>query len=112
MSSGTDSTAPQSTRRGRPRGTTTFDAPTAIAFGDAVRQRRLAAGIAQETLALVSGTDRSFVGKVERGENQPSLVLILRLAKALGCSGSDLVADAEATLALQETERPSKRVAT
>lgn len=85
-------------QRGRPKGTRTFDAPTAIAFGAVIRRRRLALGIAQEQLALLSSTDRSFVGKVERGENQPSLVLILRLAKALGCTGGDLVVDVEADL--------------
>lgn len=85
-------------QRGRPKGTKTFDAPTAVAFGAVIRQRRLALGIAQEQLALLSSTDRSFVGKVERGENQPSLVLILRLAGALSCSGADLVADVEAKL--------------
>lgn len=85
-------------QRGRPKGTKTFDAPTAIAFGAVIRRRRLALGIAQEQLALLSSTDRSFVGKVERGENQPSLVLILRLAKALECSRADLVADVETML--------------
>ena len=82
-------------RRGRPKGSTTFDASTAMAFGLAIRERRTALGIAQEELALLAGIDRSFVGKVERGENQPSLVLILRLAKALGCSGADLLAGLE-----------------
>jgi transcriptional regulator with XRE-family HTH domain len=89
---------PRPPRRGRPKGTKTFDAPTAVAFGAAVRERRLAIGVAQEQLALLSGTDRSFVGKVERGENQPSLVLILRLSRALGCSAAELVADVEKRL--------------
>lgn len=92
------STAKSKVQRGRPKGTTTFDAPTAIAFGAVIRRRRLALGIAQEQLALLSSTDRSFVGKVERGENQPSLILILRLSKALGCSAADLIADVEAAL--------------
>lgn len=89
---------PPTVRRGRPKGTKTFDAPTAAAFGAAIRMRRQAQGIAQEQLALLSGTDRSFVGKVERGENQPSLVLILRLAKALGCSAAALMSDVESSL--------------
>lgn len=92
------STAKSKVQRGRPKGTTTFDAPTAKAFGAVVRRRRLALGIAQEQLALLSSTDRSFVGKVERGENQPSLVLILRLGKALGCSAAELVANVELDL--------------
>lgn len=96
MTSVPSSSAPTfKVQRGRPKGTKTFDAPTAIAFGSAVRERRVAVGVAQEELALLSGIDRSFVGKVERGENQPSLVLILRLAKALGCSGADLLAGLE-----------------
>ncbi len=84
--------------RGRPKGTKTFDPRIAETFGAVVRERRSALGLAQEQLALLASTDRSFVGKVERGENQPSLVLILRLAKALGCSAGDLVADVESRL--------------
>lgn len=82
-------------QRGRPKGSKTFDVSTAKAFGWSIRERRTALGIAQEQLALLSGVDRSFMGKVERGENQPSLVVILRLAKALGCSGADLLAGLE-----------------
>jgi XRE family transcriptional regulator, regulator of sulfur utilization len=85
----------KSVQRGRPRGTKTFDPGIAKTFGLVVREKRTALGLAQEQLALLSNTDRSFVGKVERGENQPSLVLILRLAKALGCSAGDLVAEVE-----------------
>ena len=96
MASVPSSSAPMSkVQRGRPKGSKSFDASTATAFGSAVRERRIAIGIAQEALALLAGIDRSFVGKVERGENQPSLVLILRLAKALGCSGADLLAGLE-----------------
>jgi len=84
--------------RGRPKGTKTFDPRIAATFGAVVRERRSALGLAQEQLALLASTDRSFVGKVERGENQPSLVLILRLAKALGCSAGDLVTDVESRL--------------
>lgn len=85
-------------RRGRPKGSKTFDAPTAIAFGRALRAERLVRGITQEELALIAGLERSFVGKIERGENQPSLGILLRLARALECSGVKLVAQTETFL--------------
>ena len=88
-------------RRGRPKGSKTFDAPTAIAFGRALRAARVARGVAQEQLALLAGLERSFVGKIERGENQPSLGILLRLARALECNGSELVAQTEAFLAVK-----------
>lgn len=91
-------TGAASAKRGRPKGTKTFDPHIAKAFGAVVRERRLASGLAQEQLALLANSDRSFVGKVERGENQPSLVLILRLAAALGCKAGELVDDAETRL--------------
>ncbi len=43
------------------------------------RQRNLS----QEELAFRAGLDRSYVGGVERGERNVSLLNILRLAKAL-----------------------------
>lgn len=86
-------------KRGRPKGTKTFDPRIAKTFGTVVRERRLAAGLAQEQLALLANSDRSFVGKMERGENQPSLVLILRLAAALRCKAGELVEDVESRLA-------------
>ena len=56
-------------QRGRPAGTTTFDAELAQAFGAAVRALRTERGIAQETLANLAGVERSHMGKVERGEH-------------------------------------------
>lgn len=88
-------------RRGRPKGSKTFDAPTAIAFGRALREARLTRGVAQEQLALIAGLERSFVGKIERGENQPSLGILLRLARALECEGAQLVARTETLLKTQ-----------
>ena len=88
-------------RRGRPKGSKTFDAPTAIAFGRALRVARIGQGIAQEQLALIAGLERSFFGKIERGENQPNFGILLRLARALECSGAELVAQAEIFLSVK-----------
>jgi transcriptional regulator with XRE-family HTH domain len=68
---------------GRPRGTKSFDPAPAIAFGAAVRESRLKVGLSQEELASTAQVERSHMGKIERGEHMPNLVLILRLAKSL-----------------------------
>ena len=52
-------------------------------FGNNVRQFREALGMTQENLAEASGLDRSYIGGVERGERNPTLTAILRLASAL-----------------------------
>ncbi|WP_455650783.1 helix-turn-helix domain-containing protein [Pectobacterium actinidiae] len=64
----------------------------------AVRSLRLKQEIAQEALANISGIDRSHIGKIERGEHMPTLAIILRIAKALNCSASILVAETERNL--------------
>jgi XRE family transcriptional regulator, regulator of sulfur utilization len=71
--------------------TTTRNPALALAFGECVRALRESLGVAQEALALDAGMDRSYLGKVERGEKQPSLDIVFRLAVVLGLSPSELV---------------------
>ncbi|CAG4892918.1 helix-turn-helix domain-containing protein [Paraburkholderia gardini] len=89
----------RSIQRGRPTGATTFEAEPAKAFGAAVRALRTERGVAQEDLANQAGIERSHLGKIERGEHMPTLVLILKIARALGCSSSDLMTETESRLA-------------
>lgn len=86
-------------QRGRPAGTTTFDAELAQAFGAAVRALRTERGIAQETLANLAGVERSHMGKIERGEHAPSLAIIFKIAVALECSAAVLMDEAESRFA-------------
>jgi transcriptional regulator with XRE-family HTH domain len=60
-------------------------------FGRRVRARRDVLGISQEELAARADLDRTYVGGVERGERNVSLVNIYRLAKALEISARDLI---------------------
>lgn len=53
-------------------------------FGDNLRRLRKIKNLSQEQLAFDAQLDRSFVGQVERGERNLSLLNILRLADALG----------------------------
>jgi transcriptional regulator with XRE-family HTH domain len=54
-----------------------------VAFGAEVRAIRVERGLSQLELARVSGLHRSYVGGIERGERNPSLTNIARLAEAL-----------------------------
>src|SRR3989344_2735511 len=89
----------RSIQRGRPVGATTFEAEPAHAFGAAVRALRTEQGVAQETLAHLAGIERSHMGKIERGEHMPTLAIILKVARALGCSAADLMTATESRLA-------------
>jgi transcriptional regulator with XRE-family HTH domain len=85
---------------GRPQGAKTYDPAPALAFGAAVRQRRLEVGFSQEELAARASVERSHMGKIERGEHVPNLVLILRLATALSVTPGSLVDTAAARLTI------------
>ena len=52
-------------------------------FGDRVREQRRRVGWSQERLAHECGLDRSYVGGVERGERNVSLINIERIARSL-----------------------------
>lgn len=62
-----------------------------VAFGLRVRQLRLASGLSQEALADRAGLHRTYVGSVERGERNISLLNIQALAEALGVTRDVLV---------------------
>lgn len=78
-------------QRGRPIGATSFDPASALAFGTAVRNRRLEIGLSQEQLALNAQVERSHMGKIERGQHLANFALIVRIAAALGTRPGDLV---------------------
>ena len=61
------------------------------AFGDRVRALRTSLRISQEQLAEDSDLDRSYVGKIERGEVTPTLDTLIRLAGGLGAELPGLV---------------------
>lgn len=63
-----------------------------VQFGEAVRTARVAAKLSQEELADRSGLDRSYVGGVERGERNPTLEVIAKVAAGLGVDLADLFA--------------------
>ena len=60
------------------------------AFGDRLRALRKQRGLSQEALALSCELDRTYVGGIERGERNVSLINIHRIAEALNLSPRDL----------------------
>jgi len=54
-----------------------------IEFGNTVRSIRQNNGISQESLAERAGIDRSYMGGIERGEHNLSLVNIKKISDAL-----------------------------
>jgi transcriptional regulator with XRE-family HTH domain len=60
-------------------------------FGERVRVLRQARGLSQEALALAAGLDRTYIGGVERGERNISLLNIQKIAQALDVSPADLL---------------------
>lgn len=65
--------------------------PVLTALGAALRSIRLEKSISQEKLALLAEVDRSYVGRVERGDNNVALLTLSRLAGALDISLAELM---------------------
>lgn len=61
-----------------------------IRFGKALRQRRGKLGVSQEEFADICGLDRTYIGGIERGERNLSLVNIEKVAKAFKISLSEM----------------------
>ena len=62
-------------------------------FGAQVRRLRHAHGWSQEKLAARAQLHWTYVGGVERGERNPTVGVISRIAKALGVPIRDLFPD-------------------
>lgn len=52
---------------------------------------RKARGWSQETLAGEAGLDRTYISGIERQVKNPTITVVERIAKALGCGLGDLL---------------------
>jgi transcriptional regulator with XRE-family HTH domain len=59
-------------------------------FGKRLRELRKAKGLSQEALAVSCGLDRTYIGGIERGERNVSLLNIRKISKALGVQAREL----------------------
>ena len=60
-------------------------------FGAVVRKLRIDRSLSQEKLAYFAGIDRSYQGRIERGEAGISLAMVENIAKAFGMSPGQLL---------------------
>lgn len=60
-------------------------------FGERIRSFRKERGMSQIDLANKVGIDRSYIGFLERGERNPSLEMIIKIAEALSTTPDALL---------------------
>ena len=63
----------------------------AILLGQNVKFRRLEQNLTQEKLSFESGLDRTFIGHIERGSRNITVVTLCKIAKALNSKPQDLL---------------------
>lgn len=64
--------------------------PVLVALGDAIRRARTGIGLSQEALAVDADLDRSYVGGIERGEHNLTVMNVVKISVALRVSPSVL----------------------
>lgn len=57
--------------------------PTHLKLGQKIKLMRSELRLTQEELAFKVGVDRSYMGFVERGEKNPTLMTMMKIAQAL-----------------------------
>lgn len=62
-----------------------------IKFGERIKTLRKERGWSQEKLAEETGFHRTYIGMIERGERNPSLININVFAETLGVNISELL---------------------
>lgn len=62
-----------------------------VALGAEIRRTRAGIGLSQEALAVDAGLDRSYVGGIERGEHNLTIMNIAKIAIALRVKPSALL---------------------
>src|SRR4051794_11155835 len=74
-----------------------MDSDLSVRFGAAVRELRRTRGLSQEGLAALAGIDRAYMGGIERGQRNPTLSMIQRVAEGLEIPMSELFREIEST---------------
>ncbi|MEJ7786058.1 MAG: helix-turn-helix transcriptional regulator [Solirubrobacteraceae bacterium] len=71
------------------------DDPALDALGAEVRRRRIELGLTQDVLGERAGIHRNYVGMLERGERNATVLTLLRVAGGLGVPASSLLEAAQ-----------------
>ena len=62
-----------------------------VKTGEHIRESRIAIGLSQEKLSFESNLDRTYIGSVERGERNISIINLRKIATALKTNPSELL---------------------
>lgn len=60
-------------------------------FGERLQKVRKSKGISQEELAALLSMHRTYIGMIERGERNPTVRTLYKIAKALKVRSSELL---------------------
>lgn len=63
----------------------------AIKLGSNIRAKRKELGLAQDKFAELADLDRSYVGRIERGQVNITVDKLYALTEVLGCHARDLL---------------------
>lgn len=69
--------------------------PSIALVAAAIRDARVAAGLSQSELARRTGLDLRTITRVESIEREPSISTLVRIARGIGISVSELLRDIE-----------------
>ncbi len=61
------------------------------AIGQCIRRLRIDLGVSQEELAQRAGIHRTYISQLERGIKSPTLIVLTKIAKALGTRPSHIL---------------------
>ena len=62
-----------------------------VKFANKLKNIREERNLSQEQLALLCGIDRTYIGRLERMERNPSLIILDKLADGLGIKITELL---------------------
>ena len=66
-----------------------------VSLGNAIRKARKSAGLSQEALAADADIDRSYMGGIERGEHNLTIMNLCRISDAPQIKPCSLLLDAD-----------------
>ena len=64
-------------------------------LADILRRERRKRKLSQEKFAILAGIDRSYYSKIERGENKPTLNILMKISAVLEVKLSEMIKEIE-----------------
>lgn len=74
-------------------GSDAADAALLAEVGAAIAAARTSAGFSQSALATAAGVNRSFLHAVEKGTSKPTIIILVRIARALDTTVAVMLRD-------------------